>query len=1324
MRLLICLLATMDLAPPSEKTLLSYLKLGSLHVEDGFDLWSGHAVLHLGSFEDIPWSLQFECFLLDSGAPLDLMTPCRSPKLGSRVEVSLPCVPEWAVAGVRCFGARATLSVCNGKRFARIASSFDVWPLGFQSDADRLVFVDLFCGAFDGWFQALLWFQANHLFEHRLFSLHVDCDYEVIKFLHMCFGVALDHGDEACHIGVCDKVASALWLSKMPGGHNMIWSLSPPCPPWSHSGKQGGLNTPEGRAFIEALVRARHAAPLALAFENAAGICKHPHFPLIMKYIKWSGYDLVWTSIEDCTSFSSACRKRWLGVAVRHDLVCPVLGKVAFGSSPIMPWSHEEYRFDLPTTLLDKLMLDENIAQFYSSNQLLPVTKRLSGHPTPKEVLFRRVPHEDQPLSTLVASYSQQHMLDRNHTCDHGICAELLPYDHPAGFGRFGFIDPFRWIALLGATHSLRVPLDLGCAFGFVGNAIHTVHAGLAFANLLNALRLSAEHIGNEDVARMWDDRWTASKACIIECFDCYAIMSPSEMLRYLDLHDMDWVASLDHDSYSLVCHVSLPSQKHIVVTLRAGACACDLLCALGLPKHLRDSWHVVRLDEMKKLAPGDLLPSAPVPVALAFHKVVQCLDVDSDSADECSPTAPWTQPTTRLIKCILPDSTVVVNWFATNDTVLTVAHFVKIDMQTSVVRASCNEEILTWGRYVGDLPSDTLQFHRSTDHKPWNSFVDGDQCDMLAPPSQPDTKKCACLLEVVLLNGSTIFVPARPSMTIAQVLVDAQFSSALIEQLVPSVNGCLVPKSTLVSDLPDVPIRLCAFPLVGGGKGGGKKKGDDPLVKNDPWAGASQVVGQCAWDQLVLSSSHPFHDDKSSQLKQVSKLQLGPQCGGVAMCTRTFLPTAVSLKLTKPTVLLLPAMKELVHLDPALSLKKMAMTEVIVEEPESKRSYKRMVLPLVLHGTVVHKFVEDPSSIQIDAEPFAELVFEILPKLSATFLKSLLEESPLQAFKQGVEAWKLNQHEVTLYALRTIASKGEDKVFQVLAKLPEKNRKYCLGLSGKHGLFCREFVQREPVPLDHAILPRYWSLETAQLTQCVELGQTVEGFRGVAFTPKGLAIRVDNSSIAKGRNMILQNDPRFNEVNRAILGKQTWLAMGFSFNMAHAAIVEAVHKSMAVACIPLRSYKSNGVVCWILGFDCDPPKTAFTIKVDSQICEVLLTKELPGKGKSKGGNRGAGPSAAKSSKAQRPLGDQSAVTITAATSNATERRLATLETKFQTMEHRQTALESKLDSRFDDLSSQLSQILHAATPNLNARPREAMTQMSESPPPKVSKAS
>lgn len=113
------------------------------------------------------------------------------------------------------------------------------------------------------------------------------------------------------------------------------------------------------------------------------------------------------------------------------------------------------------------------MCSIYGDFTLLPKSKShiLKDH-SKNEVLKARCACKDQPLATLVASYSSQHLLPSSHLRNAGgIFAELWE-NAPACFS---FIDPARWSALLGNLFTLSLPRSVNEAFKCLGNSISTL---------------------------------------------------------------------------------------------------------------------------------------------------------------------------------------------------------------------------------------------------------------------------------------------------------------------------------------------------------------------------------------------------------------------------------------------------------------------------------------------------------------------------------------------------------------------------------------------------------------------------------------------------------------------------------------------------------------------------------------------------------------------------------------------------------------------------------------------------------------------------------
>ena len=590
----------------------------------------------------------------------------------------------------------------------------------------------------------------------------------------------------------------------------------------------------------------------------------------------------------------------------------------------------------------------------------------------------------------------------------------------------------------------------------------------------------------------------------------------------------------------------------------------------------------------------------------------------------------------------------------------------------------------------------------------------------------------CFTNLEVRTLAGSTRILPTTQTGTIREALIEAAFPPGLIKCLRPTCQGKNVSIDSRIQDLHTSHIVLRAYPLLGGAP----KIAEDPLGVNDPWASfkasnatsSNAMGGNTRWDQLLLESDHPWHTKDGHRVKQVSFLQLGPKVGGVAFGTRNNLSMMTNFQPTIPTLILLPGLKDGNSYDPSLKAMMMPPQQVVVKEPNGKQ-YKRIVIPLALKGEFIFKLSSEPLATA-SASCFAELVLEVHEALVSSSYVQSINEQPLEFFRKHMSSLPVAMREMSIYSYRKIKSKDGFCIHQVLLKIPEDNRKGLLAFSGVGDIFVRQFLHQDELT-DHSLLPKYWPITPQDLKQITQLGKALEkAFAGIALTAKGLAIRSMNTNLAEARAAILQDDVRFTDRNRHVVTRHVFLAQGYPFGVSHEAIIESIFEATKLAAVPLRSFKLAGMTTWIVGFEANPTKHQFVIAFGSETHEILLLKQENQKqtsvkqGKKKGGGKGNdAPNLPK-----KPLPPAPIVTSTIGTKDVdTEHRLSALESKVNGLEHSHKTLATKVDTRFDDISSQLQKVLHAVTQGhqgTQARGREANGPTGESPPAKAPRGS
>ena len=208
-------------------------------------------------------------------------------------------------------------------------------------------------------------------------------------------------------------------------------------------------------------------------------------------------------------------RTRWLAVWSRQDIVCQKLEeRFACATPKRIAWGDPKHCFHLPSQMMDALTLKADQLQTYGDRQLLPPNKRARAQDeaSVQQVLEQRLMQQGHYLPTLCASYTGQHLLQKEHLEAKGIFATLTR--HADGFR---FLDPFLFVALFGTSDSIGLPVDLRVAFHQVGNAISQIHA-------LVAILFAFEGISGESppklvlVQQCWDDRCWKPEQSSLNC--------------------------------------------------------------------------------------------------------------------------------------------------------------------------------------------------------------------------------------------------------------------------------------------------------------------------------------------------------------------------------------------------------------------------------------------------------------------------------------------------------------------------------------------------------------------------------------------------------------------------------------------------------------------------------------------------------------------------------------------------------------------------------------------------------------------------------------
>ena len=314
-------------------------------------------------------------------------------------------------------------------------------------------------------------------------------------------------------------------------------TMSPPCQPWSTGGRHQGLSCANGWAFIDGLLFGFKLQVNMMAVECADNIVNHEHFAILTQIAKQLGYRLVWAQVTPLNHLAPQMRTRWLATCVRFDLDAKYYdGRITPHVIPRTRWTDQDFSFQVPRIWEEQLLLSDSEKEFYGDVNFLPPSKRgLFGGGGPvsqTQVLYARIPKEEEPLPTLCASYTAQHELDSSHLEAKGAFAFLCM--QPKGFS---FFDPALCVSLLGATEDCTLSAKIREAFHGLGNAIATPHALLPV--MIGLLSVSQDPIDIHDMLqKCWHDRLTASNAIVCHTGNWVRIVHVSSIAKFLSSKD------------------------------------------------------------------------------------------------------------------------------------------------------------------------------------------------------------------------------------------------------------------------------------------------------------------------------------------------------------------------------------------------------------------------------------------------------------------------------------------------------------------------------------------------------------------------------------------------------------------------------------------------------------------------------------------------------------------------------------------------------------------------------------------------------------------
>ena len=266
-----------------------------------------------------------------------------------------------------------------------------------------------------------------------------------------------------------------------------MWLASPPCQPWSRAGRQRGIETDEGAAFIKFVYLTGLGTARCINLENVPGLPDHSQYNLLKQALHEAGWSLEVSHVDQVFPLLPVMRQRWLatciryGIQIKSDMKNRVISMGIPENVPFFGRENSMAKFgcvhkDVPKWFLDECMPSKDAIQAMSDPTLLP-----KKHRTPEylkleklDVLALRVISSRRPLPNVMANQGSQHLLPADLLLDKGLHAYLL-----SDGDVLRFVSPLVIGLAMGFPPKIQLPVDFAMAWRMVGNSLSIPHAAI-----------------------------------------------------------------------------------------------------------------------------------------------------------------------------------------------------------------------------------------------------------------------------------------------------------------------------------------------------------------------------------------------------------------------------------------------------------------------------------------------------------------------------------------------------------------------------------------------------------------------------------------------------------------------------------------------------------------------------------------------------------------------------------------------------------------------------------------------------------------------------
>ena len=369
------------------------------------------------------------------------------------------------------------------------------WQKECIGDSAPVTTFEMFSGGFGGWCHATKAIEKHGVPIHSVFALdqHQGCAQTFAK--SHCFDGVVDdpvqyhpiiHEWNEQFLGhpklMLNTAMENMWWLSIVGRFDIsMWTLSPPCPPWSSVDRALGLHRSDGRNLLWSLMCVSLHRPPVILLENVSSLRQHRHWKIVVGMFKTIRYQIKWMQSLELMDVIPHKRDRLILVAV--DVRCSVDVSLTCQSWPVAQKpTLRSYGvlMELNSFWKSQAFVTPDEMKMYLDPCNLPKDIKSTGHDkrSKRDVVKYRLRGLDDQASCILTSYGQPLSLFEPLVQRGGIYGCLiLDGDQPRKL-----VIP-EITMLFGLLDKCWLPLDVSSCMHYLGNAIAIPHALIALLN-------------------------------------------------------------------------------------------------------------------------------------------------------------------------------------------------------------------------------------------------------------------------------------------------------------------------------------------------------------------------------------------------------------------------------------------------------------------------------------------------------------------------------------------------------------------------------------------------------------------------------------------------------------------------------------------------------------------------------------------------------------------------------------------------------------------------------------------------------------------------